>query len=38
MKLNKKIFSLAIIAPVSSTIWVKPSFAYRKFTNPYKGK
>ncbi|WP_311538361.1 hypothetical protein [uncultured Anaerococcus sp.] len=38
MKLNKKIFSLTMIAPVSSTISVKPSFAYGKFTNPYKGK
>ncbi len=38
MKLNKKIFSSAIIASVSSTISVKPSFAYGKFTNPYKGK
>lgn len=38
MKLNIKIFSLAIIAPMSSTISVKPSFAYKKFTNPYEGK
>ena len=38
MKLNKKIFSLAMIIPMSSSILAKSSFAYGKFTNPYKGK